>query len=40
MVHVAPLACDVPTNEKEGMMGSRRIVEEWSDKRFDMIWVE
>ena len=32
MVDVAPLAYDVPTNEKQGMMGSRRVLEEWFDK--------
>ena len=32
IVDVAPLACDVPTKGKQGMMVSRRVLEEWFEK--------
>ena len=35
-IDVSLHACGVPTNEKQGMMGSARVLEEWFDR--DMIW--
>ena len=32
IVDVTPLACDVPTKGKQGMMGSGRVLEEWFEK--------